>query len=413
MNQELLNNTKSIEAIASEFPILKVEVNNNNLVYLDNGSTTHKPLSVLKAIDNLYTRSYSNIHRGVHTLSQKSTLLYEEARRAVAKYINADREEEIIFTSGTTESINLIAHSYGRKFVQRGDVILVSAMEHHSNILPWQMLCEEKGAVLKVIPISKSGEILFEEYKKLLSEKVKLVAITAISNTLGTVNDIKSIISNAHQVGAVVAVDAAQAIAHQKVDVQDWKADFVSFSGHKMYAPTGIGVLFGKLDLLNQMPPYKGGGGIIKTVSFEKVEYADVPLKFEAGTPNIEGAIGLKAAIDFISQFDFNEIEKHEAEIVNWTVEHLKAIPEVELVGEPNHRCGIISFNVKGCHPMDVGVLLDKQGVAVRTGHHCTQPLMQFYRIQGTIRVSFGIYNTLKDAERFIFALQKSIKMLL
>ncbi|HKC67223.1 MAG TPA: cysteine desulfurase [Bacteroidia bacterium] len=411
--QDTLHHTAfNVEKVRADFPILKVLVNNKPLVYFDNGATAQKPTQVIDAIAKYYYEENSNIHRGVHTLSQKATTHYENARAAVQKHLNAADANEIIFTRGTTESINLVAHCFGKLCIERGDEIVVSEMEHHSNILPWQLLCEEKGAVLKVIPLTDNGELNLAEYKKLLSAKTKLVAVTHVSNTLGVINDIKEIVAAAKQKNIAVLLDGAQAIPHMAVDVQDIDCDFYCFSGHKIYAPTGIGVLYAKAKWVEKFGPYQSGGGTIKTVSFTKTVYADGPLKFEAGTPNVEGAIGLAAALHYINEIGLDVVAAYENELMQYTTEKLKQLPNVKIYGDVPHKAAVISFNVNNAHPFDVGTILDKQGVAVRTGHHCAQPLMQHYNIPGTIRVSFGFYNTKQEIDIFISALEKAIKML-
>ncbi len=401
-----------IEKIRAQFPILQKSINGKPLVYFDSGATSQKPIQVIDAINAYYKNQNSNIHRGVHTLSSEITVAYENARTTIQKYINAKRAHEIIFTSGTTDSINLVAHSFGKKYITAGDEIIISAMEHHSNILPWQLLCEEKNAVLKIIPVSESGELLLDEYKKLLNAKTKLVAATHVSNTLGTINPVKKIIEMAHQFNAAVLIDGAQAIPHTKVDVQNIDADFYCFSGHKAYGPTGVGILYGKEKWLNEMPPYKVGGGTIKTVSFSKTVYADLPLKFEAGTPHIAGGIGLAAAINYINAIGIENINSHEHEILTYATERLLSINGLKIIGNAKNKAGVISFVVNDLHPLDIGTILDKYGIAVRTGHHCTQPLMEHYCVPGTVRVSLAVYNTKEEIDSLIEALNKAIKML-
>ena len=411
--QNILQHTAfNIEKVREDFPILRTQVNNKPLVYFDNGATTQKPKQVIDAIVKYYTEENSNIHRGVHTLSQRATTHYELARETVRKHINASSVNEIIFTRGTTESVNLVAHCFGKLFIHKGDEIILSAMEHHSNILPWQILCEEKGAVLKVIPVNENGELILSEYKRLLSAKTKLIAITHISNTLGVINDVKEITAIAKQNNIPVFIDGAQAIPHMAVDVQDIDCDFYCFSGHKVYAPTGIGVLYAKEKWIEKFKPYQVGGGTIKTVSFEKTEYVDGPLKFEAGTPNIEGAIGLAAALNYINEIGIENISSYEHELTQYVTQKLKLLNGVVIYGDVANKASVISFNVKNIHPFDVGTLLDKQGIAVRTGHHCTQPLMQCFNIPGTIRASFSFYNTKDEIDIFILELEKAIKML-
>lgn len=402
-----------VQEIRKQFPILARTVNNKPLIYFDNGATTQKPQEVIQSLVDYYSNYNSNIHRGVHSLSQEATFHYDEARKFVAHYINAAHPYEVVFTQGTTESINLIAWCYGNKFVNEGDEIIISEMEHHSNILPWQELCLRKKASLKVIKVNENGTLDLERYTSLLSAKTKLVAVTHVSNTLGTVNDVKEIIKLAHDKNVPVLIDGAQAIPHLTVDVRDLDADFYVFSGHKVYAPTGIGVVYAKESWWNKFDVYQSGGGTIKTVSFEKTEYAELPHKFEAGTPNIEGAIGLASALRFVAGIGISTIANHEHVLTEYATEKLKLIPGVRIIGEAPCKAGVISFVVDGVHPFDIGTLLDKQGIAVRTGHHCTQPLMQKYGIQGTVRVSFAIYNTIEEVDTFILALNKSLKMLI
>lgn len=401
-----------IEKIRADFPILSRRVNGKPLVYFDNGATSQKPHSVIDAIENYYKHQNANIHRGVHTLSREITVAYENARITIQKHLNAKHPHEIIFTKGTTDSINLVAASFGKKFISKGDEIVISEMEHHSNILPWQQVCEEKGAILKVIPINETGELQMEEYKKLLSKKTKIVAVTHISNTLGTTNPIKEIIKLAHAKNVPVLIDGAQAVAHTNVDVQDLDCDFYCFSGHKLFGPTGVGILYGKEKYLNAMPPYQLGGGTIKTVTFEKTEYADLPLKFEAGTPHIEGGIGLAAAIDYVNNIGLDTISAYEHELLIYSTTALNKIEGVQIIGTAQNKASVISFIVKGMHPFDIGTILDQLGIAVRTGHHCTQPLMACYNIQGTVRASFAFYNTKQEIDSFISGLQKAIAML-
>ncbi len=412
MQNTLQHTALDVEKVRADFPILKMQVNNKPLVYFDNGATSQKPKQVIDAIAKYYYEENSNIHRGVHTLSQRATIHYEFARETAQKHINAAAVNEIIFTRGTTESVNLVAHCFGKLFIEKGDEIVVSEMEHHSNILPWQVLCEEKGAVLKVIPVNENGELILEEYKKLLSDKTKLIAVTHVSNTLGVINDVKEIISLAKQKNIPVFLDGAQAVPHMAVDVQDLGCDFYCFSGHKIYAPTGIGVLYAKAKWVEKFEPYQVGGGTIKTVTFDKTVYADGPLKFEAGTPNMEGAIGLATALNYINEIGLETISTYEDELMQYATEKLKQLAGVKIYGDVKHKAAVISFNVNNIHPFDIGTILDKQGVAVRTGHHCTQPLMQHFNIPGTIRASFSFYNTKAEIDIFISALEKAIKML-
>lgn len=401
----------SVREIRQDFPALRQQVYGKNLIYFDNGATSQKPQMVLDAIQQYYSKDNANIHRGVHHLSQKATNEYEEARMTVQRYINAPKKEEIIFTKGTTDSINLVANSF-TELLQTGDEILISAMEHHSNIVPWQMACERKKLVLKVIPINKRGELDMSAFEELLSSKTKLVAVTHISNSLGTINPVKEIIEKAHAVGAKVLIDGAQSIQHLKVDVQDLNCDFFVFSGHKVFGPTGIGVLYGKEYLLNEMPPYQGGGDMIAKVTFEKTTYNELPFKFEAGTPHIAGGICLGTALNYLEQFDMNEIAAYEAELAEYAQELLSTFEELRIIGTAKHKTSVVSFVVDGIHPFDLGTLLDKQGIAVRTGHHCTQPLMDIFGVPGTVRASFAFYNTKEEIDTFIAAVERSIGML-
>jgi cysteine desulfurase / selenocysteine lyase len=415
MRKETLTATDmpiNIEKIRNDFPILSRKVNGNALVYFDNGATTQKPTRVIEAITHYNSYQNANIHRGVHTLSQEVTVVYEQAREVVQKHLNAAKATEIVFTKGTTDSINLVAYSFGKKFVSAGDEIIISAMEHHSNILPWQRLCEDKGAILKVIPINTDGELLMDEYQKLLSDKTKIVAITHTSNTLGTINPVKEIIALAHAKNIPVLIDGAQSTPHMAVDVQDLDADFFVFSGHKLFGPTGVGILYGKEKWLNALPPYQVGGGTIKTVTFAKTEYADAPLKFEAGTPNIEGGIALAEAIKYVNEIGLDAIARYEHELLEYATTALQAIEGVRIIGTAKHKASVLSFVVEGIHPFDIGTILDQMGIAVRTGHHCTQPLMQFFNIQGTIRASLAFYNTKEEIDSFINALNRAINML-
>ncbi len=400
-----------IEGIRAQFPILTQKVNGRNLIYFDNAATSQKPKSVIDRISSYYEKENANIHRGVHTLSQEATTSYEQARQKISSYLNARSESEIIFTKGTTDGINLIASSFG-ELLNPGDEVLISAMEHHSNIVPWQLLETRKKIKLKVIPIHKSGEIDLKEFENLLNKKTKLVSITHISNSLGIINPIDEIIHKSHKVGAKVLIDGAQSIQHEKIDLQELDCDFFVFSGHKVYGPTGIGVLYGKSELLNIMPPYQGGGDMIEKVSFEKTTFNVLPFKFEAGTPNIVGGIALGTAFDFIESLNFEECQVHELELLRYAEEQLRSISGIQIFGNSKNKTSVISFNVGNIHPFDIGTLLDKQGIAVRTGHHCTQPIMDFYQIPGTIRVSFSIYNTKSEIDLFMAALNKSIQIL-
>lgn len=404
--------TIDIDQIRADFPILSRTVNGKPLVYFDNGATTQKPQCVISAIEKYNKEQNANIHRGVHTLSQEVTVAYENARTTVQKHLNAAKPSEIVFTKGTSDSINLVAYSFGKKYVSEGDEIIISAMEHHSNILPWQRLCEDKGAVLRVIPINTNGELLLDEYTKLLNDKTKLVAITHTSNTLGSINPVKEMIAEAHAKGIPVLIDGAQSVPHMAVDVQDLDADFFVFSAHKLFGPTGVGILYGKEKWLNELPPYQVGGGTIKTVTFEKTEYADVPLKFEAGTPHIEGGIALAAAIDYVNKIGLEAIEAHEKDLLAYGTGALEKIEGVKIIGTAKEKASVLSFVVEGIHPFDIGTILDQLGIAVRTGHHCTQPLMQFFDIQGTIRASFAFYNTKAEIDSFISGVERAINML-
>ncbi|NUM51854.1 MAG: cysteine desulfurase [Flavobacteriales bacterium] len=403
----------NVEKIRKDFPILSHFVNKKPLVYFDNGATTHKPQQVISRIQKFYTFENSNIHRGVHALSRQATDVFENARKTVQQFINAAHSHEIIFTSGTTESINLVASSFGKKFITSGDEILISEMEHHSNILPWQMLCKEKGAILKVIPVLENGELNIDICKTLFSEKTKLLSITHVSNTLGSINPVKEIITLAHKYNVPVLLDGAQSVPHLKIDVQDLDCDFFCFSAHKMYGPTGIGVLYGKKKWLNELPPYQTGGGTIKTVSFNETEYADLPLKFEAGTPHIAGVVGLEEAIQYIENIGIKNISAYENLLLLYATEQLKKIIGLKIIGEAEKKAGVISFIIEGTHPFDIGTILDQQGIAVRTGHHCTQPLMQKFGISGTVRVSLALYNTKEEVDFLISGIQKAVKMLL
>ena len=396
-----------VEAIRRDFPILHQKVYGHELVYLDNAATSQKPRSVIDAISRYYENGNANIHRGVHYLSEHATEEHEAARRTVQAFLNAADKREIIFVRSATEAINLVAQSYGRKHVKAGDEIVISAMEHHSNIVPWQMLCEEKEATLKVVPINDRGELILEELPKLLTAKTKIVAVTHVSNALGTINPLRKIIEIAHAHNVPVVVDGAQAVPHLKVDVQALDADFYVFSGHKVYGPTGIGVLYGKRALLEAMPPYQGGGDMIRSVTFEKTLYNDLPYKFEAGTPNIGGAIGLGVAIDYITQLGIDNVAAHEHELLVYGTEALSAIPGIRLIGTAKEKAAVISFLIDGIHPHDIGTILDREGIAIRTGHHCAQPVMQRYKIPATARASFALYNTRAEIDALVQGIQK------
>lgn len=412
----ILTNPTSVDldigAIREQFPILDRTVKNRPLVYFDNAATTQKPQAVIDAISQYYSGYNANIHRGIHSLAEEATAAYEASRIAVQQFIGAALPEEIIFTRGTTEGINLIAYTWGRAHIAAGDEILISGMEHHSNIVPWQILCQEKGALLKVIPVLENGELSMTDYYDLLCPKTKLVAIAHVSNALGTVNPVKSIIRAAHQAGAVVLIDGAQSIVHLDTDVQDMDCDFLAFSGHKLYGPTGIGVLYGKKDLLESMPVFHGGGEMIREVTFERTTYNELPYKYEAGTPNIADAIALKTALDFLNNLGRDDIRSHEAALLKYATAQLETIPGLTIIGKAREKAGLVSFIIKGVHPQDIGVLLDNQGIAVRTGHHCTQPLMARFGITGAVRASFAVYNTHAEVDQLIAGLWKALKML-
>ena len=401
----------NVREIREEFPALRQQIYGKNLIYFDNGATSQKPKLVLDAINLFYSKENANIHRGVHYLSQRATTDYEAARQRIQRYLGARKSEEIIFTKGTTDSINLVAYSYGSTLAA-GDEILISAMEHHSNIVPWQMLCERQGCVLKVVPINKRGELIMEEFDELLSKKTKLVAITHISNTLGTINPIKKIIQKAHSVGSKVLIDGAQSIQHMSINVKEMDCDFYVFSSHKVFGPTGIGVLYGKEDILDRMPPYQGGGDMIARVTFERTTYNELPFKFEAGTPHIAGGICLGKAFEYLESIDMEAAERHERELAKYAEDMLDTFEGLQIIGEAKNKTSVVSFSVKGIHPFDIGTLLDKQGIAVRTGHHCTQPLMDFYGIPGTVRASFAFYNTKEEIDTFVTAVERSLSML-
>ena len=385
--------------VREEFPALKQLVHGKPLVYLDNAATTQKPQLVIDAITHFYQEDCSNIHRGVHLLSERATKAYEDARLAVQQFINAADPAEVIFVRGTTEAINLVAHSYGRTHVQAGDAVLISAMEHHSNIVPWQILCEERGARLRVVPMNGRGELLLDEYEKLLTPRTKLVAVSHVSNALGTVNPVRQIIAMAHEHGIPVLVDGAQAVPHLPVDVQELDCDFYAFSGHKMYGPTGVGVLYGKKRLLEAMPPYQGGGDMISSVTFEKTTYNRLPFKFEAGTPNIAGVIGLGAAIEYLGRISLERVAVHEHYLLAYATERISSLPSVRLIGTAQEKAAVLSFVLEGVHPHDIGTVLDQEGIAVRTGHHCAQPVMQFFGVPATARASFALYNTEEEVD--------------
>jgi len=402
-----------VNKIRKDFPILNRTVNGKPLVYFDNGATAQKPKAVIDTLTHYYEHQNSNIHRGVHTLSREITIAYEAARNTIQAHINAQHPHEIIFTKGTTESTNMVAYCFGKINISEGDEIIITQMEHHSNIVPWQLLCEEKKAVLKYIPINQAGELILEELPKLITSKTKLVAFTHISNTLGTINPIKEITKTVRSLSqAAVLIDGAQAVPHVKPDVRDIDCDFYAFSGHKLFGPTGVGILYAKESWLNKFPPYQSGGGTIKTVTLEKTEFADSPLKFEAGTPHIAGGVGLAAAIDYVNNIGMDNIHQYEDNLLQYATKKLNEIEGVVIYGNAKSKASVIAFNVSNIHPFDIGTLLDKYGIAIRSGHHCTQPLHQFYNIPGTVRASFAFYNTIEEIDLFIEALKKSILLL-
>jgi cysteine desulfurase/selenocysteine lyase len=408
-----MNLDNNIKKIREDFPQLATKVNNHPLVYLDNAATTLKPKAVIDAITHYYSFEVANVHRGVHTLSEVGTRHFEETRVVVSELINAKNSYEVIYTKGTTDSVNLLAYSYGGKFLKAGDEILLSLMEHHSNIVPWQMIAEKTGAVVKVIPITEAGDVNLDEYKKLLCPKTKIVSIAHVSNTLGTVNPVAEMTKLAHAVGAKICIDAAQSIAHMKIDVQEMDCDFLFFSAHKMYGPDGIGFLYGKEELLNEMPPFQGGGSMISEVTFEKTTYNVLPNKFEAGTPAIAGIIAFKKAIEYVQSIGLEQIAKREHDLLEYASGELKKIGGVRFIGEAKNKSGVLSFVMEGVHPHDLGTLLDKQGVAIRTGHHCTQPLLKHYSCSAAARASFSFYNTKEEIDLFIAAIKKAQQFLL
>lgn len=401
-----------LSAIRKDFPILEREMRGKPMVFLDSAASSQKPEAVVGAMDHYYHHLHANVHRGVYQLSQEATDAFEKARHLVTRFINAPSDKEVLFVRGTTEGINLVASSFGRKFFKEGDEVIISAMEHHSNIVPWQLICEQTGAKLKVIPVSEEGELDMEAYANMLSEKTKLVAVVHVSNTLGTINPVEQIIELAHAQDVPVLLDGAQAIPHLKVDVQALDVDFYTFSGHKMFGPTGIGILYGKEKWLNAMPPYQGGGEMIETVSFEKTTFNELPHKFEAGTPDIAGAVGLGAAVEYMESLGHEAISQHEHELLVYGIEELKKIEGIRLIGTAKNKASVISFLLDGTHPYDVGTILDQMGIAVRTGHHCTQPLMDRLGIPGTVRASFAVYNTKEDIDRLVEGVKRAAKML-
>ena len=401
----------NFDTIRADFPILSQKVNGKPLVYLDNAATSQKPQIVIDAIAQYYSQINANIHRGVHTLSQLATDAYELSRQKVQQHLNATHPHEIIFTAGTTHGINMIANGFAA-MLQPNDEVLISAMEHHSNIVPWQMLCEKTGTKLQVIPMNKQGELIMDDFDKLLSHKTKIVAINHISNALGTINPIEYIIEKAHQFDAAVLIDGAQAVPHLKPDMQALDCDFYVFSGHKICAPTGTGILFGKQKWLRKLPPYQGGGEMIQDVTFEKTTYADLPHKFEAGTPNIAGGIVLGIALDYLNAIGFDQIQKQEKMLLDYAMQQLEQLEGITFFGQAKQKTSVISFNIKDIHPYDIGAIIDKLGIAVRTGHHCAQPIMAFFEVPGTIRASFSFYNTKSEIDQLVAALQKAIAML-
>ena len=405
------NNLFNIENIRKDFPILDQEINGSPLIYFDNAASTQKPTAVINAIKSYYENDHSNVHRGVHSLSIRATELYEASRKKVTDYINANNSNEIIFTKGTTDSINLVAHSLTNS-IKESDEIVITTMEHHSNIVPWQELCKRTGASLKIAPIDHNGELMIEELEKLLCKNTKILALTHTSNTLGTINPIKEIITMAHHLNIKVLIDGAQAIGHQNIDVQDLDCDFYAFSGHKLYGPTGIGVLYGKEDLLNELEPYQFGGEMILKVTFDETTYNSLPYKFEAGTPNIAGAIGLEKAIGYLESVNLNACVKQETAVTKYALKQLKDFSNIKLIGNSDNRSSIISFTIENIHPHDIGTILNQKGIAMRTGHHCTMPLMDFYNIPGTIRASFSFYNTENEVDDMVAALQTACEML-
>ncbi len=396
-----------VQRVRRDFPILSQKVHGKPLVYLDNAATTQKPRQVLDAIARYYSEDNANVHRGVHQLSERATEAYEQARGIAQRFLNAARPEEIIFVRGTTEAINLVAQTYGRQHVVSGDEVIITAMEHHSNIVPWQMLCQEKGARLRVVPINDRGELILEEYEKLLGPRTKLVALGHVSNALGTVNPVRRIIELAHQQGVPVLVDGAQAAPRLKLDVRELDADFYAFSGHKIYGPTGIGVLYGKASLLDAMPPYQGGGDMISSVTFEKTVYNKLPHKFEAGTPHMAGAIGLGAALEYVNRLGLENVTAHEQDVLAYATEQVSAVPGVRLIGTAREKTGVLSFVLEPIHPHDIGTILDQEGIAIRTGHHCAQPVMQRFGVPATARASFGLYNTREEVDALVRGLNK------
>jgi cysteine desulfurase/selenocysteine lyase len=397
----------NLEALKVDFPVLQQVINDKPLVYFDNAATTQKPRVVIERMRTYYEMENSNVHRGVHALSQRATDAYENAREMVRAFINAAHSKEIIFVRGATEAINLVARSFGQKYIKKGDEILISAMEHHSNIVPWQMVCEEKGARLRVIPMNRKGELNMDAYTRLLGANTRLVAVTHVSNALGTVNPVSEIIDLAHRRGIPVLVDGAQSVPHMQVDVRELGCDFFVFSGHKMYGPTGIGVLYGRAELLEEMPPYQGGGDMIRSVTFDKTTFNGLPYRFEAGTPNIAGAVGLAAAVEYLNSIGMDQVAAHEKALLEYATSRILRLEGLTIFGNAKHKAGVISFLFNDVHPHDIGTILDQEGVAIRTGHHCAQPVMDFFSIPATARASFGLYNSRQEIDRFIDALKK------
>ncbi len=402
-----------VEQIRKDFPVLGREVNGHPLIYLDSGASSQKPNQVIDRLNRYYRLEHANIHRGVHHLSQQATEAYEQARETVRSFINAKNRHEVLFTKGTTDGINLVASSFGREFLKPGDEVIISTMEHHSNIVPWQIICEQKGAKVRVIPINQHGELIIEEFEAMLNQRTRLVAVVHVSNTLGTINPVQDIIHLAHSHGVPVLLDGAQAVPHMHIDVQALDVDFYAFSGHKVFGPTGVGILYGKESILNDMPPYQGGGDMIERVTFEKTTYNVLPHKFEAGTPNIADGIGFASAIDYYSQFEESEVAAHEQDLLNYATERLLGIDGLRIIGTAANKASVISFLLADTHPFDVGTILDQLGIAVRTGHHCTQPLMDFYGILGTARASFAMYNNRDDVDHLVAGIDKAASLLL
>lgn len=412
IDADLWQRWHTIAGCRHHFPLLRQRVNGKALVYFDNAATSQKPQVVIDTMMRYYQEENSNIHRGVHYLSERATRTYETARGKVRRFLNASDYREVIFVRGTTEAINLVSQSYGRRNLTSGDEVLISAMEHHSNIVPWQIVCEEKGAALRVIPINDAGEILIDEYQRLLNERTKIVSLVHVSNVLGTINPVKEMISMAHARGIPVMIDGAQAVPHMKVDVQDLGCDFYAFSAHKLFGPTGVGVLYGKRALLEEMPPYQGGGDMIKSVTFERTIYNDLPYKFEAGTPNIAGGIGLGAAIDYIGNLDMRALVSYEHDILEYATEQMSEIKRVRIIGTAREKAAVLSFVIEGIHPHDIGTILDDEGIAIRTGHHCAQPVMQRFGIPATARASFAFYNTKEEVDVFVKGIRKVLEVL-